>query len=232
MKNKTNQNFAVRATLKIAVFFAKLKTLKTGKISDIYIIKNKESNIFLIKTGKDYIAIDAGKNADLLQKELDKLKIDALDVKYVLLTHTDFDHIAGLSLFKNAKIYINEDEFQLIDGSKKRHALVSNFLPANVKIEDIVLLKEEEISLGEYKIKSFKTPGHTVGSMTYCINNKYLFSGDALKIKNTKIKKHPFGMDVSESKKSIEIIKSLIKSSEYVFTAHFGYCKSNDINLN
>ncbi len=56
------------------------------------------------------------------------------------------------------------------------------------------------------------TPGHTPGSMCYLINNKYLFTGDALSIKAGKIDKFNefFNMDTETA-------------TEYIFSAHYGY---------
>ncbi len=68
------------------------------------------------------------------------------------------------------------------------------------------------------------TPGHTPDSMCYLINNKYLFTGDALSIKAGKIDKFNefFNMDTETATKSIEKI-TRIPVTEYIFSAHYGY---------
>ena len=61
--------------------------------------------------------------------------------------------------------------------------------------------------------------------MGYIINDKYLFSGDAFRIRNGKIavphmKLHI--MDLNEMKKSIEKVSKL-KGVKYIFTSHSGF---------
>ena len=83
----------------------KMYPVETGNIVDsVYAIKDDFVNMFLIKDGNQYIAIDAGKDLDVISTELKKLNIDAEKVEAVFLTHTDMDHVAALPLFKNAKI--------------------------------------------------------------------------------------------------------------------------------
>ena len=58
----------------------------------------------------------------------------------------------------------------------------------------------------------------------YLINDKYLFTGDILSLKDGKIAPIPafFDMDHAQAVVSMEIIRHIL-SAEYVFTAHWGY---------
>jgi glyoxylase-like metal-dependent hydrolase (beta-lactamase superfamily II) len=60
--------------------------------------------------------------------------------------------------------------------------------------------------------------------MCYLVNDKYLFTGDALSLKNDKIDEFNnfFNMDSEMALKSIEKIKNL-NNIDYIFTAHYGY---------
>ena len=49
--------------------------------------------------------------------------IDQHQITHVFLTHSDFDHAGGLSLFENAEIYLSRDEEQMI--TKKKYTLGS-----------------------------------------------------------------------------------------------------------
>lgn len=68
------------------------------------------------------------------------------------------------------------------------------------------------------RIEGILTPGHTPGSMCYLINDKYLFTGDALSLKNGRIGEFNdfFNMDSEKALESIEKIKDL-KNVEYIF---------------
>jgi glyoxylase-like metal-dependent hydrolase (beta-lactamase superfamily II) len=82
---------------------------------DLYVIQDSFANIFLIKDNKKFIAIDAGINPDQIKQELTKLGISADDVKTVLLTHSDIDHVNGLSAFNKAEIYLPKAEVAMLN---------------------------------------------------------------------------------------------------------------------
>jgi len=92
-----------------------LKPIETGQIAntDIFTVKNDYTNVYFVKTGVGYILIDAGSNPNKLKTSLDEVKIDINNVNSVFITHSDFDHIAGLTLFSNAEILMSEDELRL-----------------------------------------------------------------------------------------------------------------------
>lgn len=85
--------------------------VETGQISEHgYAIKDEFVNMYLIKDSLGYIAIDAGKDIKVIETELKKLNIKPEEVIAVFLTHSDMDHVAGLPLFTNAKLYMARNE--------------------------------------------------------------------------------------------------------------------------
>jgi glyoxylase-like metal-dependent hydrolase (beta-lactamase superfamily II) len=191
-------------------------------ISNIFAVKSSIVNLFLIKTGDQYIAIDGGNNVKTINNELIKLNIDPNNITAVFLTHTDFDHVAAIKLFTNAKIYLSEQEEQLINGNTARfYSIVGN----KIDTKNYELLEDKQIlKIGDIKIQGLLIPGHTPGTMCYVINDKYLFTGDALSIKDGKIDKFNefFNMDTKMAINSIEKLIG-IPGMEYIFTAHYGY---------
>ena len=149
---------------------SKMKHLETQEIiNDIFVVKAGNANFYLIKNGDEYIAIDAGGNKKETQKELKKLQIYPEKVTIVLLTHTDFDHIAALGLFGNATIYISKEEVQMIDGTVFRMLFVKNKLNYAYK----TLIDNEERCFGKIKVKTVLMAGHTKGSTSFLIDDKY-----------------------------------------------------------
>jgi len=198
---------------------------ETGRVSEtnIYIVKNKIGAVFFIKTDIGYIMIDAGSDINALETSLDENKISINDVKWIFLTHSDYDHVDGLTLFPNADIFMSEDELQLIDGTSKRSPFGGNKMPSGVDIGKIILLQDgQEFLFNATKIKCIKTPGHTNGSMAYLVDGQYLFTGDAFKIKNENISVHPYTMDKNLAKKTIEQLTETISNSSIVLTSHYG----------
>lgn len=200
----------------------KMTPIETKEIvENIYSVRDSFVNLYLIKNGDRYIAIDGGNNLDVVSKELEKLKINPEKIIAIFLTHTDMDHVAAVKLFKNAKLYLAAQEEPLINGGKSRFLFTGNKIDTKEYslIADLQVLTIENIV-----IKGILTPGHTPGSMCFLINDKYLFSGDLLSIKDGEVEKFNdfFNMDTQTAINSIEKITSFPKC-EYIFSSHYGY---------
>jgi len=83
---------------------------------------------------------------------------------------------------------------------------------------------EQTFNIGNITIKGILTEGHTFGSMCYQINGKYLFTGDALGLKDGKIVGFNdfFNVDTKTARKSMDKIVNL-PDVEFLFSAHYGY---------
>lgn len=190
-------------------------------VENIFSIHDSFSNLYLIKDGDQYIAIDAGNDSDVVSGELKKLGINPDKIKAIFLTHTDGDHVAAIKLFKNAVTYLSTNEEQLINGKKSRFLFFGNKIDAQ---EYSLIADQQVINIGDITIKGILTTGHTPGSMCYLINDKYLFTGDLLSLKDGKIGKFNefFNMDTETAIKSIDNIIH-IPNCEFIFSAHYGY---------
>jgi glyoxylase-like metal-dependent hydrolase (beta-lactamase superfamily II) len=114
----------------------------------------------------------------------------------------------------------------MINGQKSKFLLFGN----HIYTKNYTLLDDQQIlRVGKIKIEGILTPGHTSGAMCYLINDKYLFIGDALKLKLGKVREfnHFFNMDSKIAHESILKITHL-PGTQYIFTAHYGY--TNDYN--
>ncbi|HEX2944423.1 MAG TPA: MBL fold metallo-hydrolase [Clostridia bacterium] len=199
-----------------------MKPANTGEIVDgISVIKDNFNNMYIIKGTDGYIAIDSAADPSIVERELGKLEIPADKVKAVLLTHTDSDHTGSIGLFENAKVYISDAEEQMVNGKTARTLVV---IKSKLDHRYELLKEGQEIELASLKIKCVLTPGHTPGSMSYIINDKYLFTGDTFSLKDGKaaVFNEFFNMDSGTEMKSIEKLSGL-KGIEGIFTAHYGY---------
>ena len=190
-------------------------------IANIYTIKDSFVNMYLVKDSNNYVAIDAGNDLNVVTAQLNKLAINPDNIVAVFLTHTDRDHVAALSVFKNAKVYFAKEEMQMLNGEKHKFMFMTN----KISTKEFTLLSDQQtINIGNTKVKGYLVPGHTSGSMCYLVNDKYLFTGDALSLKNGKIAPMTkfFNMDNDLSIKSIANITK-IDSAQYIFTAHHGF---------
>lgn len=229
--------FIVIAVAGIALFYFSpifsMNPIATGYIEDtkIIAIKNQSNNLFLVDTNDGYILIDAGSDSDTVIERLNKLSIDPDKIKYIFLTHTDYDHVASLKMFANAQIFLSANEKQMIDGSTKRNLFSSNSLPDGVNIDSLTLLAtDDKIEINGYSVECIDAPGHTTGSMIYLLNDKYLFTGDAFKVSDDVISVHPYSINKESAEITINALDTLLSRSELVLTSHYGYFHSDKIN--
>ena len=115
-------------------------------------------------------------------------EIDNVTLKYILLTHGHFDHIAGIkpktAYFpndceqENPKVYMHEADIDWVNQ-------VNTYMPMmgmpEMSIPEIdVFVKDGDIiKLGSLEIKVLHTPGHTQGGVCYYVDG-VLFSGDTI----------------------------------------------------
>ncbi len=195
--------------------------LPTGEsMPGIFAIQDGIVNMYLVKTGGGYIAVDAGNDAETIARALKDLGIDPASVKALFITHADSDHVAAAGLFAKAAVYISEAEEQMIDGSTSRALIFKNKLER----KHSTIRDGETLSIGGVTVKGVLTPGHTPGSICFLINNVNLFTGDTLSLKGGKagLFNDFFNMDSATEKKSIDRISNLA-GVKRIFTAHYGY---------
>ena len=111
----------------------------------------------------------------------DRGEIKDINLKYILLTHGHFDHVAGLRPFNienPPKIVMHKADMGWL-------SKVNSFMPMfgmqdiTVPKVDIFVEDGDIIKLGSLDIKAFHTPGHTQGGVCYYVEDK-LFSGDTI----------------------------------------------------
>ena len=199
---------------------AKFHPLKTGRqIDNVYAINDDFVNMFLIQKSDHYIAVDAGNNADTIRKVLDQLHIDPAKVSTVLLTHTDYDHVAGLKIFTHAKVYLSRPEEKMINGQVHRFFIFNNHIDKPYHLLDDLT----SVSMDGFTVQTIITPGHTAGSACFVIDGQYLFAGDTLSLHKKRVDHFNgfFNMNTTEQVHSIQKIAHLPKI-KYLFTAHYG----------
>ena len=99
------------------------------------------------------------------------------ELKYILLTHGHFDHVAGIRP-TDAKIVMHKNDLKILNQT-------NTYLPAfgipEITIPKIDIFIEDGniLKLGTTNIKVIHTPGHTQGGVCYLVND-VLFSGDTI----------------------------------------------------
>ncbi len=164
------------------------KPLNTGRIDErVSCVREFIANIFFYTKNGVTIMIDAGYNYDRLKEKMSWMDLDPADIRHILITHQDTDHVGAVEtdsegLFRNATLYIGEEENKYLTGERRRRVIHGLYKLPMVHIDNRKeLLKDGQVfSIGDIKIECFLVPGHTWGHMVYLIDDKYLFTGDTI----------------------------------------------------
>jgi len=188
---------------------------------NIYILElpniNPQSKDFVyptvIKDGSNLTLIDTGypKQIEYIKSALEKDGLDINNIKTIILTHQDIDHIGNvkdiLNLVPDIEIISYNEEAEYINGNKtpckveymernldkmdekgkKFYYLFKTFFENNKINVDKVVKNGDVISKGE-DMQVIATPGHTPGHMCLYIEKyKLLVAGDLLLLKDGNI---------------------------------------------
>ena len=135
-----------------------------------YLVEDEETH--------DAVVIDSNLDPDLV---IDVARRRGADVKAILLTHTDIDHIAGLhelrEAFGSVPIAVHDAERAVVaEGEPLRR----EFGPLATRIDNVASLVEgEAYRAGSLAFDVLHTPGHSPGGISLKIDG-FVFTGDAL----------------------------------------------------
>jgi len=126
----------------------------------------------------DAVVIDSNLEPELI---VGLARQRAANVRAILLTHTDLDHIAGLhelrQAFGDVPIAVHGAEREVVEKGKP---LRREFGPLATQLDNIVALREgETFRAGSLGFEVLHTPGHSPGGVTLRIDG-CVFTGDAL----------------------------------------------------
>ncbi|MCA1049829.1 MULTISPECIES: MBL fold metallo-hydrolase [Priestia] len=204
-------------------------------------------NPTLVWNNEEAILIDTGMpgQTNQLKEALNELNMSIEQLKVILLTHQDLDHIGCATDIrnnsdKNIIVYAHEFDNPYIEGKlpliKTNASRMSNeelaAIPDEIKylyknppkVEVDTVLKEDQLLPYCGGIEVIFTPGHTPGHVSFYLRkSKTLVAGDALVLVNGKlmgpVKQTTLNMD--QAVQSLE--KFLNYEIEHVICYHGGY---------
>lgn len=142
-----------------------------------YISGNDWVGAYLITTNEGLILIDTAMHEScyLLLENLRLLGFKPTDIKKILLSHAHIDHIGGartLQELTKAQVYIGKRDIELLT-IRKDLIFSQGYTCGDLDVKKIKVYEEEEvITLGEAKIKTYPTPGHTPGCTSFVFERK------------------------------------------------------------
>ena len=138
------------------------------------------TNSYLVEDEQthDAVVIDSNLEPDLI---IEVAKQRAANVRAIVLTHTDLDHIAGLhelrDAFGDVPIAVHVEEREVVENGKP---LRREFGPLATRLGNVQNLVEgEPYRAGAMEFGVLHTPGHSPGGVSLKIDG-FVFTGDAL----------------------------------------------------
>lgn len=133
---------------------------------------------------KEAIIIDCGVYTSKECMELKKIiDFHHLQLKYLINTHTHFDHILGnYFIYKNYGLKPQYHQLEKIIPNLKVQSYLLN-IPINYNpiLAEHYINEKNIISFGNITLKAILTPGHSPGGLSfYCEKNNCIFTGDTL----------------------------------------------------
>lgn len=143
-----------------------------------FILGDLKSNSYVIEHQRKLFIIDAGENAE---KIIDFVNTISLPLTYIFITHTHYDHIAGLNAlheaFPDVPIVVNKKEQPFLKDPEENLST----LDGKEFIYDGPVYDYSEIDLKQYGIEMIPIGGHSLESACiYFPRHNVLFSGDVL----------------------------------------------------
>jgi glyoxylase-like metal-dependent hydrolase (beta-lactamase superfamily II) len=135
-----------------------------------YLVEDEETH--------DAAVIDANLEPEPM---IELVRERGVNVRAILLTHTDLDHIAGIHELRGAfgeiPVAVHESERFVLDEGKP---LRREFGPIATRVDGVVTFADgDTFRAGSLEFEVLHTPGHSPGGVTMKIDG-YLFTGDAL----------------------------------------------------
>jgi glyoxylase-like metal-dependent hydrolase (beta-lactamase superfamily II) len=192
-------------------------------------------NTYLIKSAVSYLLIDTGGSSarkELLDS-LERSGCSGKDLKLILITHGDFDHIGNAAYLRSAfgsRIAMHRDDSGMAEqgdmfvNRKKPNIIIKLLLPLFSRfgkkerfLPDFHVKDGDSLSEYGFDAKVYSLPGHSKGSIGILTTQGELFCGDLFE--NTKSPKLNSLMDdPAAARESIEILKRL--SIKTIYPGH------------
>jgi len=211
--------------------FLLLKRLpQRAEINGMVLVKDGMVSAGLVPLGEHEAAlVDAGNDpqAKAILAELARRGMGPDDVKHILLTHSDSDHIAGVGKFPNAQVMALAAEVSAADGGSPDAVPMVRSRTSKQKMVRLArtLQDGDIVQLGPFQVRVFAVPGHTPGSAAYAIGQNLFLGDSANQDKQGRLKASPwvFTKSTAQNRKSLVELARRLAGDTTIKTLVFGH---------
>ena len=138
-----------------------------AKVFDnLYFVGGKVHSSWALTTSEGIILFDTiypYNSETLIIDGLQRLGLNARDIKYVLISHAHADHIGGAQMLQErygARVVMGAPDWRLVEMYPNRYKTMA-------PKRDIVATDGMRLTLGDTSVTIWETPGHTPGTLSY-----------------------------------------------------------------
>lgn len=173
---------------------------------------------------------------------LQQLNISPQEISDIIITHPHYDHIGGIRLFPNARIWMNQDDYDYYIGpdwkKDKRDVFNIQWIKSIQSEGRLKLVKGDNIEIIP-GIKAFIGSKHTYENMYLLVNpnsdkNKILLASDAVWFYMNLEKELPitYCFDTAAYVKAIRRMKTMVSNPNLIIPGHDKKVLSNFPKVN
>ena len=144
-----------------------------------YVLGSFQTNCYLAESAGEAVLIDPAVYSEEIASYI---KSSGLVLKYVLLTHSHFDHTMGAAEFCGqfeAPAAAGALELDSFSDPTANASSILGLIPGKTPSVSVGLSEGSLAEFGECDLRVIETPGHTAGGISFYTDGS-LFSGDTL----------------------------------------------------